>query len=253
MNWMLKYNFLILVFVSGIHCSWSSETDDDFFNANQKYREEHYKTAAKMYQELIDSLGHNAEVYYNLGNAYFKSDQLGLAIWAYKMALKIDPRNEDAQFNLEFASLQIENRVDLPEPALTEWLKRLLFGPHINFWSYASILSGFLFSACVLFFVVVRSRRLKNLSMMGGMILALAFVFSIVVAWQHKKQIESVHEAVIIVKEADIKLSPIDKAKNAFTLSEGVVVTILKEQESWIEIDVNGNSGWVLEEDIKKI
>ena len=134
---MQKYKYILLILFSVFTSGISFGLDDKFKEANELYIEEHYKTAAKNYEEMLDSAHQNSEVYYNLGNAYYKSKRLGLAIWAYEKALKIDPRNEDAKFNLEFANLQTEDKIEQPNPALTEWLKRLLYGSHINLWAFA--------------------------------------------------------------------------------------------------------------------
>jgi len=119
----MKRIYSLLLFL----CSLPVFGQDAFVEGNEKYVEEHYKTALKSYESLIDSVNQSSEIYYNLGNAYYKTKNIGKAIWAYESALKTDPKNEDAKFNLEFANLQTEDKIEQPDPALTEWLKRLLF------------------------------------------------------------------------------------------------------------------------------
>lgn len=224
-----------------------------FDEGNKYYNEEHYKTAAKSYEEYLDSSHQNADVYYNLGNAYYKSKRLGLAIWAYERALKLDPRNEDAKFNLEFVNLQTKDPIEQPEPAITEWLKRLLFGTHINLWSYLSIISSIILSLTALIFILSKSRRIRNLSLMAGMLFALLLTISTITAYFHKQALISDSEAIVITEKADVHLSPLDKAKVGFELYEGAKVTILQTNDSWTQIEVNGMTGWILEEDIKRI
>lgn len=250
---MQKFKLILLVLCSALTSAVSFGMDEKFKEANELYIEEHYKTAAKNYEEMLDSAHQNSEVYYNLGNAYYKSKRLGLAIWAYEKALKIDPRNEDAKFNLEFATLLTEDKIDQPDPALTEWIKRLLYGPQINLWSFVSIASSLLFSLTVLIFIIGKSRRLRNLSMMGGLLFGLLLVFSTITAYLHKQAILTETEAIVIEKKSNIRLSPMDKANVSFELHEGAKVKILQQNDSWLQIEVNGNSGWILEEEVKKI
>ncbi|MBK9191657.1 MAG: tetratricopeptide repeat protein [Crocinitomicaceae bacterium] len=249
---MEKFKQLFLI-VAAFIFSVTAFSEDKFSEGNQFYIEEHYKTAAKSYEEGLDSSHQNSELYYNLGNAYYKSDRIGLAIWAYEKALKLDPRNEDAKFNLEFVNLLSEDKIEQPDPALSEWLKRLLFGPYINLWAYVSIASSLLFSFVVILFIITKSRRIRNLSLMGGMLMAIILVFSTLTAYFHKNSITNESEAIVISEEADIHLSPMDKAAVSFKLHEGAKVKIIQENDSWTQIEVNGNSGWILEEEIKRI
>lgn len=249
---MKKYKYITLL-LALLSLSYTGNAQNLFTEGNEYYIEAHYKTAAKSYEEYLDSTHQNSEVYYNLGNAYYKSDRLGLAIWAYERALKLDPRNEDAKFNLEFVNLLTEDKIEQPDPAISEWLKRLLFGPQTNLWAYVSIASSLLFSLVVLLFVLTRSRRIRNLSLMGGMLFGLLLGISTLTAYFHKAAVLDNSEAIVITEKASIRLSPLDKAKVSFELHEGAKVKILQENDSWTQIEVNGNSGWVMDEVLKRI
>lgn len=240
----------ILLFLLG---AFSAFSQDAFVEGNEKYVEEHYKTALKSYESLVDSVNRSSEVYYNLGNAYYKTKQIGKAIWAYESALKIDPKNEDAKFNLEFANLQTADKIEQPKPALTEWLKRLLFGPQINLWAYISIACSFGLSLMILLFFMTKSRRRRNISLMGGMTLALLLIFSTVTAYFHKSSILNHTEGIIISEQANVRLSPLEKANVTFELHEGAKVKLLDENGTWLQIEVGGNSGWVLKEEVWEI
>jgi len=250
---MKKFRFLYSLLLVCVYSNAMHAQVDVFAEGNNAYTEEHYKTAAQSYEAYLDSAHQNAEVYYNLGNAYYKSDRIGLAIWAYERALKLDPRNEDAKFNLEFANLQTEDQIEQPEPAISEWLKRLLFGPHTNLWAYVSIACSLLFSLVTLIFILTKSRRIRNLSLMGGMLFGMLLTISTLTAYFHKQAVLDDSEAIIISEKAEIRLSPLDKANVSFELHEGAKVKILQQNDSWTQIEVNGNSGWIMEEELKRI
>jgi len=226
---------------------------DAFVEGNQKYTEEHYKTALKSYESLIDSVNRSSEIYYNLGNAYYKTNQLGKAIWAYESALKFDPKNEDAKFNLEFVNLKTAGEIEQPKPALTEWLKRLLFGPQINLWAYISVGCSFVLSLMILLFFMTKSRRRRNISLMGGMTFALLLIFSTVTAYFHKNFILSHNDGIIISEQANVRLSPLEKANVSFELLEGAKVKLLDENGEWLQVEFAGNSGWLLKKDVWEI
>ena len=78
-------------------------------------------------------------------------------------------------------------------------------------------------------------------------------VFSIVTAYLHKQSIINRHEGIIISNSVEIKLSPLESAKSSFELNEGTKVLLLETNEEWIQVEVNGNAGWVLKENIWEI
>ena len=238
--------FLLLV-------SFNLIGQDAFVEGNQKYTEEHFKTALKSYESLIDSVHRSSEIYYNLGNAYYKTKKIGKAIWAYESALKIDPKNEDAKFNLEFVNLQAKDFIEQPKPALTDWLKRLLFGPQINLWAYISIGCSVALSLMILLFFMTKLRRRRNISLMGGMTFALLLIFSTVTAYFHKHSILSHTDGIIVTEKANVRLSPIEKANVSFVLLEGSKVKLLDENGEWLQIEFDKNSGWVLKENVWEI
>ena len=226
---------------------------DAFVEGNKNYTEEHYKTAVKSYETLIDSVNRSSEIYYNLGNAYYKTKKLGKAIWAFESSLKLDPKNEDAKFNLEFVNLQTEAPIEQSKPALSEWLKRLLFGPQINLWAYISIGCSFALSLMILLFFITKSRRRRNISLMSGMTFALLLIFSTVTAYFHKTSILSHTDGIIVTEVANVRLSPIEKANISFELFEGSKVKLLDESGDWLQIQFGQNSGWVLKENVWEI
>ena len=85
--------------------------EETFFKANQAYREGHFQEAIDGYLHLIRSGKEGGPAYYNLGNAYLKTDQLGRAIWAYERAFLLTPRDPDLRFNLSHARDQTRDAV----------------------------------------------------------------------------------------------------------------------------------------------
>ena len=93
-----------------------------FTEANQQYADGNFAEAANMYEQLIAQTP-SSEVYYNLGNAYFKQNELAQAILAYERCLRLDPRNKDAKYNLAFArSRIIDNIEDNQAYFVSSWL-----------------------------------------------------------------------------------------------------------------------------------
>ena len=89
------------------------------------------------------------------------------------------------------------------------------------------------------------------MSMMSGLLFGLLLIFSTTSAYFHKQSILSETEAIILEDQAYIRISPMDKANVSFKLHEGAKVKIIQQNDSWLQIEVNGNSGWIQEEEVK--
>ena len=89
--------------------------------ANQLYSEGEYRQAADAYEQLLQEQGVAPELYYNLGNAYFKAGEVALSILNYERALRLNPRFDDARYNLQLAQ---ERVIDNIPPAQVFFVKR---------------------------------------------------------------------------------------------------------------------------------
>ena len=224
-----------------------------FEAGNKAYAAEDYKTALNEYSKLIGEGYISANLYYNLGNAYYRNKETGKAIWAYEKALKIDPSHQHAKENLEFTNLQTVDKLDNSRPGLGSWLEGLLFGPNVNLWAWLSILASMLFAASLTGFFISKTSRGKNFSLLTGSGFGLLLVFTFITAYMHKSYITHRQHGIIITASVEIKISPLPSASTSFTLHEGAKVEISGNNEDWVEVEVNGNSGWLLKKEVWEI
>lgn len=246
MKQMMTYLFLLFT-------AFSFGQAESIKEGNKLYDEGNYEEAINSYGAVI-SEGHlSADLYYNLGNAHYKNNELGKAIWAYESALKIEPSHEDALFNLEFSNAQTVEKIDTQRHGFGNWLKQLLFVSSINLWAYTSIVSSVLSAALIVFFLITSSRRWKNISLIGSVLFGLIFFIAITVAYLHKSQIVKNDEGVIVTEQVNILMEPNEEAKTSFILSEGAKVSLVSEEKDWVKIELNGNQGWLPKNDIWEI
>jgi len=227
--------------------------DSTFIKGNEAYANEDYETALNEYNKLVGAEKMGAALYYNLGNTYYKLNELGEAIWAYERALKHDPSNEDAQFNLKFANADTFDEIDNTDSAIANWLKINLFSFSINFWSTLSILFSFILAGALYLFLTTRQQKFKNISLTISFGAFTLLILTIALSYAHKSNITNRDEAIIITEFTEIKTAPSETAAESFTLHEGTKVDLLRSNENWIEVSVNGNAGWVLKEAIWEI
>ncbi|UKN01309.1 tetratricopeptide repeat protein [Paracrocinitomix mangrovi] len=220
---------------------------------NELYNSEKYEEAIEAYSKHIANGEYSVELYYNLGNAYYRNGDLGKSIWAYESALKIDPDHEDANFNLEFANAQTIDKLDTQRHGLGHWVQGLAFSDKINFWAIISIICSILLSLALTVFVKSRLRKYRNFSLLSTSILLIGLIVSIVGASYHKNLITSKSQGVVITEQVDVLVSPQEGAKTSYKLSEGAKVSIVSDSDDWVQINLNDNKGWIQKKDIWNI
>lgn len=221
-----------------------------FSDANKAYAEENYELALEGYSALLAEGYHSVNLYYNLGNTYYRLGDLGRSVWAYEKALKLDPSNEHAKTNLDFIKMQTIDKIDNTAPGIGTWLSGLLFGPSINLWAYLSIAMSILFAISLSWFFRSSNVRAKNLSLLTGAISGVLLLFTLIVSDQHKEFVTNQNKGVVISEEVEIKISPLETATTSFQLHSGTKVKILGNSEGWTHVEVNGNSGWLQTSDV---
>jgi tetratricopeptide (TPR) repeat protein len=225
----------------------------NFNDGNALYEKGAYEAAIEQYSMVIAEGKHSAELYYNLGNAHYRNGEIGKSIWAYESALKINPGHDDAVFNLEFVNAQTDDKIDTARHGFSHWLQASLLSFCINIWAYVSIACSILFSLFVILFLKSSSKRKKNLSLLGSTIFGFLLITTVLLAYFHQAQITDRSKAVVITEQIPIRISPLEDSKISFTLSEGAKVNVLSKEKDWIQIDLNGNQGWLPNDSVWEI
>ena len=223
--------------------------------ANDLYAAGNYSDAAKLYENILAKEGVASQLYYNLGNAYYKSNETGKSILNYERALRLSPRYDDARFNLELAQLKVvDNIVQTPTFFVGRWIENLIKLLTSNQWIGISFS---VFILCLIFaflFVFARTLTIRKVSFYVGTILLIICLFSLVFSGVRKDQLVNHHEAIVMTGVVTVKSSPDKSGTDLFQLHEGTKVTIKSSLEKWVEIVLgNGNVGWVEQENIEKI
>lgn len=221
----------------------SAETgrEETFYKANQAYGEGRFQEAIEGYLRLIRSGNDGGAVYYNLGNAYLKSDQLGRAIWAYERALLRIPRDPDLRFNLSHARDQTRDAIgDLRGAIETAffWLRSFSLGELFA----AFALLNLLFWSLLLIRLFNRAEWLFYLLLLAT---SLWFVAGLSFGLKYYR-ITSDDRAVVLQKEVDILAGPDTADTVLFKLHEGTLVHQERSEDGWSLIRVSDkNRGWV--------
>lgn len=228
-------------------CLAAFSQSDKIKQANELYSQGNYQLAAKQYEVILANDGVSPALYFNAGNAYYKSKEIGRSILNYERALRLDPSFEDARYNLDLAQLKVvDNVVQTPTFFLMSWLENLLKSLSSNQWLTISLIVFFLCLISAFVFVFGPSRSVRKLFFYIGLSLLgfgfLTFVFSGI----RKDQLVNHHEAIVMSGVITVKSSPDASGTDLFQLHEGTKVRIKSVLGKWSEIVLgNGSIGWV--------
>ncbi len=223
--------------------------------ANNLYAKGQFAEAAKQYEKIISTEGVAPELYFNLGNAYFKSNEVGRSILNYERALRLDPLFEDARVNLELAQQKVvDNIVQMPTFFLGRWIETLIKLLSSNQWAYTGLVL-FIFSLIFAFvFIFGSSYQLRKISFYIATFFVIISLASVVFSGIRKEQLINHQDAIVMTGVVSVKSSPDRSGTNLFELHEGTKVSIKSTLGNWTEIKLgNGNIGWVEQQNIEKI
>ena len=215
--------------------------------ANTAYQQQQYAEAVALYQQIADAGNEGSILYYNLGNAYYKADDLSHALLWYERALRLDPRNEDIKHNIAFVNRQLVDRIEvLPELFITRWWNALSKSLTSNTWAILSIVFCALMFLSVVLLLVSRRPWLRSLGLATAIVCLLLAVFSIIFAHKEAVRYEKFPEAIVMQPVLNAKSTPNATGNDLFVIHEGLKVGVTDRLGEWCEIKLpNGEKGWV--------
>lgn len=211
------------------------------------YLRNDFQTAIQIYEALLKQ-GEAAEVYYNLGNSYYKINDIAHAILNYERALLLSPGNSDIRANLEIARAKtIDKIASIPDIFFIGWFKTLINSLSIDAWSYLAIVCFVFFLLCLGLFFYSKSVRGKKIGFISGFILLIIVILCNVFALQQKKNLTNRFKAIVIAPSVTVHSTPSESGTNLFILHEGHKVEIKDNtMHEWKEIRLeDGKVGWL--------
>jgi tetratricopeptide (TPR) repeat protein len=224
-------------------------------SAQKAYKSQDYTSAIKAYQQIIENNDISAEVFYNLGNCYFKTDSIGKSIQYYEKARKLIGDDDDLMHNLKMAHNRTVDKIEpMPEFVVTSTWKNIVNFNTADTWAnYALINFAFVFVALILFQLVKQTSLKKTFFGLAIVMLLITAMFY-VLAKSRTNADNSVNQGVVITGSAAIKSAPQSNATDLFVIHEGTIFKILENQSEWLKIRLeNGNLGWIQKSAIGEI
>ena len=239
---------LLMLLPMTANAATKADADSAYVNGN-------YQEAIKVYESLLKQ-GESAELYYNLGNAYYRTENITRAVLNYERALLLSPGDGDIRFNLQIArSKTIDKIVPESEMFFVTWYRSLVNIMSVDGWGRMALVS--LALVIVLFLVYLFSARvwIQRVGFFGGGILLVVFVFSNFFAWQQRQQLLNREGAIVVAPSVTVKSTPAQNGTDLFILHEGTKVVITDgSMKSWREIRLaDGKKGWIESKKIELI
>jgi tetratricopeptide (TPR) repeat protein len=213
-----------------------------FYEANSAYKQARYAEAVEDYERLIESGLESGNLYYNLGNSYFKKGELGKAVLNYERAMVFIPNDSDLRFNYEYTLSLLDLRPQVFGNWFTRIVNRMFRVVGIDLLTV--MLSVIYIIAILLCILELFVRGFRRFSRPAVLILIILLVFSALAL--HNKIAYLKTGAVVIIKEADVKFEPSRSATTYFKLAEGSSVEIIEKRGQWCKIKrLDAKTGWV--------
>lgn len=224
-------------------------------NADNEYKKGNYQQAIKDYEELLHR-GVSAEIYYNLGNAYFRSQDVTHAVLNYERALMLSPGNKDIRFNLEFARARTIDKITPEEEMFfVTWYRSLVNFTSVDNWAVTGIIAIVAALVLMLVFLFGPTVMSRKTGFFGSGLFFVVFLSCNLFAYQQKQELVNRTGAIIMSSSVNVKKTPAANSSDNFILHEGTRVDITdKSMKNWRGIRVaDGREGWVKTTQLEEI
>lgn len=216
--------------------------------ADSAYINNDFASAVYLYENILANQGESADVYYNLGNSYYKMDNIAKAILNYEKALLLNPGNGDIRFNLELAQSKTVDKVTpMSEMFFITWTKSLINTMNEKGWARMGITTFIIMLVALALYFFSKKIALKKTGFMVAVIMLLVCIVSNIFASSQKTDAQNHDTAIIMAPSVTVKSTPNEGGTELFILHEGRKVNIKDNtMREWKEIQLeDGNAGWV--------
>ena len=224
-------------------------------SAAEAYSDGDWQSALEQYRQIEQQGLVSDKLYYNIANAYYKNGELGESILYWEKALKLNPSNADAKFNLDIARESVLDRIEVvPEFILVKWIRDLKYMLSSNAWAWVALSLMLLVAVALLGFRYFRTLGLRRLAFIVACIFFVMAVSSYLLSLGERRDVVSESEGIVMIPVTSVKSSPGEEGKSLFILHEGTKVEILDELGSWLKVQISdGRQGWMPSGDVEAI
>ncbi len=249
-------NVLIYIFlINVLSLRAQSSADSLFEQGNAAYNEGDYIKAASLYKKTLKLGQHSAALYFNLGNSFYRLNNVAESIYYFEKAKQLLPNDKDIQVNSSFAQNMTIDAIELlPESQLEQFQNRILNSFVFTTWTWLTIVLIWIFAALFLAYIFSKSTQFKRTFFFSSLIILIFFITSFIITFSLDQKEKKMDYAILFSNQIDAWSEPNQLGDLLFTLHEGTKVQILDGLAEWQKIRIaNGSEGWVKNASLKKI
>ncbi len=247
----MKNIIILFIFFTCLFAKGQSERD--FTKATEAYNEGDFNKAIEYYNAILEDGQHSAALYFNLGNSYYKLNEIASSIYYYEKALLLKPNDPEILNNLGYAQNMALDAIDtVPETGLSKIYKMATNRLSFDQWAYVGVFFMFLFVVLYILFYYFQYSSRKRWSFIGSFIALFIAVVALVFAYVQYNDFKKDQPAIVFADEVGIHSEPNTKSEEVFVLHAGTKVNVLDELDDWKKIRIaDGKTGWIPRENIK--
>ena len=246
----MKYLVYIFLFISSFVFAQSG-----FEKGNALYQKGQYEKAIQAYESVLDSRQQSADLYFNLGNCYYKLNKVAPSIYNYEKALVLAPEDVDITNNLKFAQkLTIDEVKEVPKVGFAKLLHDFTGMYHYNTWAWISIVFGLMFLGFFIGYYFSLAAVLKRIFFFGMFVWVLFLLVSVGAAIFERNHFVTDRPAIVFAEVTEVKSEPQKASPATFILHEGTKVFVKEILGKWKKIELtDGTEGWIESEAIREV
>lgn len=246
----MKNIFYILLLTTQVFFAQSG-----FERGNDLYQKGKYDLAVKAYESVLKDNKESAELYFNLGNCYYKLQETAPAIYNYEKALVLDPSNKDALNNIKFAQKHTIDEIKVvPKVGFGKLIRDFTGIYSFDTWAWITIGFSTLFLLFFLGYYLSQTVVVKRIFFLGMFVIILLILISISAAFFEKSYFDNEKPAIVFAQSAEVRSEPQNASASIFTLHEGTKVYVEETLENWKKIQLtDGTEGWIDSMAIKEV
>lgn len=231
---------------------FSADVDALADSAQNYFMQTRYAEAVVLYDSICRMGYSSSDLYYNMGNCYYRLNEIPYSVYYYEKSLMLNPSNSDAEFNLNIANRSLKQVVEvLPKPFYEKWGTAVLGFMGTDAWTIFNIIMLALVLAGIALYLFMGSIALRKLGFSVAVIAFVLFILTAICAYKSSVMITENNYAVVF-EQSMVKSSPNADAVNSFEIFEGLKVNVVDSANGMYNIRLaDGKEGWIDANDVK--
>ncbi|EKT4545014.1 tetratricopeptide repeat protein [Flavobacterium psychrophilum] len=243
---------ILFIFLLITQTFWAQTAFD---KGNNLYQKGNYQEAITIYESVVKSGQQSAELYFNLGNCYYKLNKVAPAIFNFEKALLLNPNDSEIRNNLAFAQkMTIDEVVETPKVGFAKIIRDFTSSYHYDTWAWIAIVFSVLFLICFVGYYFSNTTMLKRIFFTSMLFILLFAMVSVFAGFFEKNQSNNDRPAIVFADITLVKSEPKSTAQDAFVLHAGTKVFVLESLNNYKKIQLlDLKEGWIEKSAIKEL